>query len=85
MPHECVSCGEVFDDLVRDDAGDVVGLIGILMALHRRNATGEGDYVDAASQMVRARYTLVFRKKQIDYHVGRLSPSVSMFNPENSR
>ena len=26
----------------------MMGLIGILMALHRRNATGQGDYVDAA-------------------------------------
>ena len=26
----------------------MMGLIGILMALHRRNTTGQGDYVDAA-------------------------------------
>lgn len=39
------------------------------------------DYVDAASQQVRARYTLIFRQKQIDYHVGRLRPSESLFTP----
>ncbi|MCS3668290.1 outer membrane protein [Salinibacter ruber] len=32
------------------------------------------DYVDAASQQVRARYELVFQQKRIDYNVGRLSP-----------
>lgn len=43
------------------------------------------DYVDAASQQVRARYTLLFRKKQIDYHVGRLQPSESLFTPQETR
>ena len=33
------------------------------------------DYVDAASQQVRARYKLIFQQKRIDYNVGRLSPS----------
>ncbi|PSQ79148.1 MAG: TolC family protein, partial [Bacteroidetes bacterium QS_1_63_11] len=33
------------------------------------------DYVDAASQQVRARYELVFQKERIDYNVGRLSPT----------
>ncbi len=33
------------------------------------------DFVDAASQQVRARYELVLQKERIDYNVGRLSPS----------
>jgi len=33
------------------------------------------DYVDAASQQVRARYNLLFQQKRIDYNVGRLSPN----------
>ncbi|MFB6231696.1 MAG: TolC family protein [Salinibacter sp.] len=33
------------------------------------------DYVDAASQQVRARYQLILQQKRIDYNVGRLSPS----------
>jgi outer membrane protein len=43
------------------------------------------DFVDAASQQVRARYTLLFRKKQIDYHVGRLTPTASLFSPTAGR
>jgi outer membrane protein len=41
--------------------------------------TATRDFVDAASQQVRARYNLVFFRKQIDYHVGRLNPSASLF------
>ncbi len=37
------------------------------------------DFVDAASQQVRARYTLLFREKQIDYFVGRLRPTAPLF------
>ena len=37
------------------------------------------DFVDAASQQVRARYTLIFREKQIEYFVGRLRPSEPLF------
>ena len=33
------------------------------------------DYVDAASQQVRARHNLIFQQKRIDYNVGRLSPT----------
>ncbi|MCS3697267.1 TolC family protein [Salinibacter ruber] len=36
------------------------------------------DYVDAASQQVRARYELFFQQKRIDYNVGRLSPSAPL-------
>jgi len=36
------------------------------------------DYVDAASQQVRARYNLIFQQKRIDYNVGRLSPSAPL-------
>lgn len=32
------------------------------------------DYVEAASQEIRARYDLVLQRKKIDYHVGRLDP-----------
>jgi outer membrane protein len=38
-----------------------------------QNATR--DYVDAASQQVRARYNLLLQQKRIDYNVGRLSPN----------
>ena len=37
------------------------------------------DFVDAASQQVRARYTLLFREKEIDYFVGRLRPTAPLF------
>lgn len=37
------------------------------------------DFVDAASQQVRARYTLLFREKQIDYYVGRLRSTTPLF------
>ncbi|MFP4228207.1 MAG: TolC family protein [Salinivenus sp.] len=37
------------------------------------------DFVDAASQQVRARYTLLFRERQIDYFVGNLRPSSPLF------
>lgn len=38
-----------------------------------QNATR--DFVDAASQQVRARYNLIFQQERIDYNVGRLSPA----------
>jgi len=37
------------------------------------------DFVDAASQQVRARYNLLFREKQIDFFTGRLSPTDPLF------
>ena len=39
------------------------------------------DFVNAASQQVRARYNLVFLEKQIDYYVGRLSTDETLFRP----
>ena len=44
--------------------------LGSASIVELQNATR--DYVDAASQQVRARYNLIFQKKQIDYQVGRL-------------
>ena len=46
--------------------------LGSASIVELRNANR--DFVDAASQQVRARYSLLFRQKQIDYHVGRLNP-----------
>ncbi|MFB6248193.1 MAG: TolC family protein [Salinibacter sp.] len=46
--------------------------LGAASIVELRNANR--DFVDAASQRVRARYNLLFRQKQIDYHVGRLDP-----------
>jgi outer membrane protein len=46
--------------------------LGSASIVELRNANR--DFVDAASQQVRARYNLLFRKKQIEYHVGRLDP-----------
>jgi len=37
------------------------------------------DFVDAASQQVRARYNLLFREKQIDFFIGRMSPTDPLF------
>lgn len=33
------------------------------------------DFVDAASQQVRAQYSLIFERKRVEYRVGRLDPS----------
>jgi outer membrane protein len=46
--------------------------LGAASIVELRNANR--DFVDAASQQVRARYNLLFQQKQIDYHVGRLDP-----------
>lgn len=46
--------------------------LGSASIVELRNANR--DYVDAASQQIRARYNLLFQQKQIDYHVGRLNP-----------
>lgn len=46
--------------------------LGSASIVELRNANR--DYVDAASQQVRAQYNLLFRQKQIDYHVGRFNP-----------
>lgn len=43
------------------------------------------DFVDAASRQVRARYSLLFQKKQIDYHVGRLNPNDSLIGQQDAR
>lgn len=37
------------------------------------------DFVQAASEQVRARYNLLFRKKQIDFQIGRLNPTDPLF------
>jgi outer membrane protein len=47
--------------------------LGSASIVELQNATR--DFVDAASQQVRARYNLIFQKKQIDYQVGRLRPT----------
>jgi outer membrane protein len=46
--------------------------LGAASIVELRNANR--DFVDAASQQVRARYNLLFQQKQIDYQVGRLDP-----------
>jgi len=43
------------------------------------------DYVDAASQQVRARYELLLQQKRIDYNVGRLSPNAPLLGQPASR
>jgi len=43
------------------------------------------DYVDAASQQVRARYNLLFQQKRIDYNVGRLSPNAPLLSRPATR
>ena len=37
------------------------------------------DFVEAASEQVRARYNLLFREKQIDFQIGRLTPTDPLF------
>lgn len=46
--------------------------LGSASIVELQNATR--DYVDAASQQIRARYNLIFQQKRIDYNVGRLDP-----------
>ncbi len=46
--------------------------LGSASIVELRNANR--DYVDAASQQIRARYNLLFQQKAIDYYVGRLDP-----------
>jgi Outer membrane protein len=43
------------------------------------------DFVDAASQQVRARYNLILQKKRIDYHVGRLDPGEPLIGQPDAR
>lgn len=57
--------------------------LGSASIVELQNATR--DYVDAASQQVRARYNLVFRKKQIDYHVGRLRSNEPLIEQQDAR
>ena len=57
--------------------------LGAASIVELRNANS--DYVDAASQQVRARYSLLFFKKQIDYRVGRLEPAASLFRAPAGR
>lgn len=45
--------------------------LGSASIVELQNATR--DYVDAASQQIRARYNLLFQQKRIDYNVGRLN------------
>ncbi len=46
--------------------------LGSASIVELRNANR--DYVDAASQQIRARYNLLFQQKQIEYHAGRFEP-----------
>ncbi|PQJ36270.1 transporter [Salinibacter sp. 10B] len=55
--------------------------LGSASIVELRNANS--DYVDAASQQVRARYNLLFQQEQIDYHVGRLNPVAPMFGQQD--
>lgn len=42
------------------------------------------DYVEAASQQVRARYNLIYQQERIQYTVGRLDPAQPLFTPQSS-
>jgi len=57
--------------------------LGSASIVELQNATR--DFVDAASQQVRARYNLIFQKKQIDYHVGRLSPNEPLIEQQDAQ
>jgi len=57
--------------------------LGSASIVELQNATR--DFVDAASQQVRARYNLIFQKKQIDYHTGRLSPDEPLIGQQDAR
>ena len=57
--------------------------LGSASIVELQNATR--DFVDAASQQVRARYNLIFQKKQIDYHVGRLSPNEPLIQQQDAQ
>ncbi len=43
------------------------------------------DFIDAASQQVRARYNLIRQKKKIDYHTGRLDPGEPLIGQQDAR
>lgn len=47
--------------------------LGSASIVELQNATR--DYVDAASQQVRAQYNVIFQRKRIEYRTGRLNPS----------
>ena len=57
--------------------------LGSASIVELQNATR--DFVDAASQQVRARYNLIFQKKQIDYHVGRLRPDEPLIGRQDAQ
>ena len=57
--------------------------LGSASIVELQNATR--DFVDAASQQVRARYNLIFQKKQIDYQVGRLSPNEPLIEQQDAQ
>jgi outer membrane protein len=57
--------------------------LGSASIVELQNATR--DFVDAASQQVRARYNLIFQKKQIDYHVGRLRPNEPLIGRQDAQ
>jgi outer membrane protein len=57
--------------------------LGSASIVELQNATR--DFVDAASQQVRARYNLIFQKKQIEYHTGRLSPDEPLIGQQDAR
>ena len=57
--------------------------LGSASIVELQNATR--DFVDAASRQVRARYNLIFQKKQIEYHVGRLSPNEPLIQQQDAQ
>jgi outer membrane protein len=57
--------------------------LGSASIVELQNATR--DFVDAASRQVRARYNLIFQKKQIDYHVGRLRPDEPLIQRQDAQ
>ena len=57
--------------------------LGSASIVELQNATR--DFVDAASQQVRARYNLIFQKKQIDYQTGRLAPGEPLIGQQDAR
>ncbi len=57
--------------------------LGSASIVELQNATR--DFVDAASQQVRARYNLILQKKRIDYHVGELSPNEPLIGQQDAQ
>lgn len=55
--------------------------LGSASIVELRNANR--DYVDAASQQIRARYNLLFQEKRIDFRVGRLDPQEPLMTAQS--